>query len=301
MRGTQFAELSAFVSVAEQQSFTRAAKQLGISTATLSQSIKSLEERLGVRLLNRTTRSVGVTEVGERLLARLRPVLDDYEAALDSINAFRDRPCGVVRLTVPPPAAEFVLAPLLSRFLREYPDVTMEISVDAGLTDIVAHRFDAGIRPGQRVERDMIALRLADLPYTLAASPEYLARKGVPQKPEDLRAHNCIRFRFPSGAFAPWRFQKKGKRLDVAVEGSATLDDSDLAARLAADGVGIVYTLEAYAAPYLKSGQLKPLLQDWLMPPEQFFLYYPSRRQNPGPLQALIEFLKQEGHAKAAA
>jgi DNA-binding transcriptional LysR family regulator len=301
MRGTQFAELSAFVGVAEQKSFTKAAKQLGISTATLSQSIKSLEERLGVRLLNRTTRSVSLSPVGERLLGRLRPVLDDYEGALESINAFRDTPCGGLRLTVPPPAAEFILAPVLPRFLAQYPDVRVEVSVDSTLTDIVAERFDAGIRPGQRVERDMIALRLGEMRFVAAGAPAYFARKCKPERPEDLRDHNCIRYRFRSRGVVPWRFQKKNKPLDVAVEGSAIVDDPHLALELALQGTGLLYTLEAYAAPYLRDGRLVPVLQDWVTPPEVFYLYYPSRRQNPAALQALIEFLKADVKTRAAA
>jgi DNA-binding transcriptional LysR family regulator len=301
MRGTQFAELSAFVSVAEEKSFTKAAKQLGISTATLSQSIKSLEERLGVRLLNRTTRSVSLSPVGERLLGRLRPVLDDYEGALESINAFRDTPCGGLRLTVPPPAAEFILAPVLPRFLAQYPDVRVEISVDSTLTDIVAERFDAGIRPGQRVERDMIALRLGEMRFVTVGAPAYFARKGKPERPEDLRDHNCVRYRFPSGAMVPWRFQKKNKPLDVAVEGSAIVDDGHLALELALQGTGLLYSLEAYAAPYLRDGRLVSVLQDWAPPPEVFYFYYPSRRQNPAALQALIEFLKADVKTRAAA
>src|SRR5215510_11480455 len=182
MRGTQFAELSAFVAVAEQKSFTRAAQQLGISTATLSQSIRSLEDKLRVRLLNRTTRSVNLTAVGERLLARLRPVLDDYEKALESVNDFRDRPCGLLRLTVVPPASEFVLGPLLGRFLEQYPDVKFEVLAEPVLQDIVAERFDAGIRLGQRVERDMVAVRIAqDIEIVTVASPGYLAKHGTPE------------------------------------------------------------------------------------------------------------------------
>src|SRR5580704_8308700 len=177
MRGTLFAELSAFVAVAEQKSFTKAATQLGISTAKLSQSIKTLEDSLRVRLLNRTTRSVNLTEVGSRLLGRLRPVLDDYEAAIESINDFRDRPCGALRLSVLPPAADFLLTPLLPRFLKQYPDIRIEISSEPALTDIVAERFDAGIRIGQRVERDMVAVRVStDVRIKLVASPDYLAR-----------------------------------------------------------------------------------------------------------------------------
>src|SRR5258705_8112992 len=201
MRGTQFAELSAFVAVAEQKSFTRAAKDLAISPATLSEAIRNLEDRLKVRLLNRTTRSVGLTAVGERLLARLRPVLDDYDAALESINDFRDRPSGRLRLTVVPPASEFLLPPVLARFLAQYPDISLEVLAEPALQDIVAERFDAGIRVGRRVERDMVAVRVsADVRILTVASPAYLAKRGTPKHPQDLRDHNCLRFRFPSGA-----------------------------------------------------------------------------------------------------
>ena len=293
MRGTQFAELSAFVAVAEQKSFTRAAKRLGISTATLSQSIGSLEKRLNVRLLNRTTRSVGLTAVGERLLDRLKPVLHDYETALESVNDFRDVPCGALRLTVPPPAAESLLAPVLARFLGRYPDIRVEISVDAALRDIVAERFDAGIRFGQRVERDMVAVRISeDMRVLVVASPAYLARHAAPEKPQDLRVHNCIRLRMPSGAIIPWSFQKKGKRVEVAVEGSTVLDDPVLATRLAAEGIGVLYMLESYVAAYLSEGKLVPILEDWMPPPDAYYLYYPSRRQNPAALQVLIDFFK---------
>src|SRR5258705_864823 len=187
MRGSQFAELSAFVAVAEHKSFTRAAKLLGISTATLSQSIASLEKGLNVRLLNRTTRSVGLTGVGERLLARLKPVLHDYETALESVNDFREVPCGVLRLTVPPPAAESLLPPVLAAFLERYPDIRMEVVADAVRRDIVAERFDAGIRFGQRVERDMVAFRISeDLRQSVVASPAYLTRHPAPERPQDL-------------------------------------------------------------------------------------------------------------------
>jgi DNA-binding transcriptional LysR family regulator len=293
MRGTQFAELSAFVAVAEQKSFTRAAKQLGISTATLSQSIGSLEKGLNVRLLNRTTRSVGLTAVGERLLGRLKPVLHDYETALESVNDFRDIPCGGLRLTVPPPAAESLLAPVLAVFLERYPDIRIEISADAARRDIVAERFDAGIRFGQRVERDMVALRISDdVRQSVVASPAYLARHPSPERPQDLRAHNCIRLRMPNGATWPWEFRQKGKRVEIAVEGSAIVNDPVLALRLAADGMGVLYMLESYAAPFLADGKLVRLLEDFMPPPDAYYLYYPSRRQNPAALQVLIDFFK---------
>jgi DNA-binding transcriptional LysR family regulator len=212
MRETRFAKLSAFVAVADCGSFTKAAAQLGLSTGTLSHTIRELEESLGVRLLNRTTRSVAVTDAGERMLTRLRPLFDEFEAAVDSVNAFRDRPAGQLRITVPPPVASFVLAPLLARFMAQYPDIVLEVSADPVLTDIVVGRYDAGIRLGHRVARDMIAVRVTDdLRFVVVASPDYLARHPRPAKPQDLHAHNCIRLRFPSGAFVPWRVRHRGQ------------------------------------------------------------------------------------------
>jgi len=294
MRGTQFAELSAFVAVAEQASFTKAAKQIGLSTATLSQTIRALEERLGVRLLNRTTRSVSPTEAGERLLARLRPALDGFADALESINAFRDRPAGHLRLTVPPPVATFVLAPLLASFLRQYPEIALEISSEAALVDIVASRFDAGIRIGPRVARDMIAVPITDkLRVAVVASPEYLAQHPRPQTPKGLRTHNCIRLRLGTGGIFPWYFAVDGKGIEFEVEGSLIVNENELAVRAAVDGVGIYYGLEDYVAPMIADGRLVPLLDEWVPPPaDGFYLYYPSRRQNPAALQALIEFLR---------
>jgi len=301
MRGTQFAELSAFVAVAEQKSFTKAAQQLGISTATLSQSIRSLEDKLRVRLLNRTTRSVNLTAVGERLLGQLRPVLDDYEKALESVNDFRDRPCGLLRLTVVPPASEFLLGPVLARFLEEYPDVKLEVLSEPALQDIVAQRFDAGIRIGQLVERDMVAIRISgDIPIATIASPGYLAKHGTPEQPQDLREHNCIRWRVGTGAIMPWRFERKGKRLEVAVEGSVINNDPRLGTELAVNGQGIFYTGMMFAQSFIAERKLVPLLQDWLPPADAFYLYYPSRRQNTAALQALVEFLKTNVRAGEA-
>ena len=300
MRGTQFAELSAFVAVAEHNSFTRAARQLGISPATLSQAIRNLENRLGVRLLNRTTRSVGLTAVGERLLERLRPVLDDYDTALESINDFRDTPCGLLRLTVLPPAAECFLGPVLARFLAQYTDIKLEILAEPALQDIVAERFDAGIRVGQRVEKDMVALRISgDLRIAMVASAAYLARRGTPQTPQDLRDHNCIRFRLPAGLM-PWRFERKGKQLEVAVEGSVITNDPHLGVSLAADGEGVFYTADLYTKALVAQRKLVPILPDWMPPSDAFYLYYPSRRQNPAALQALIEYLKADARGGGA-
>ena len=233
MRGTRFAELNAFVAVAEQASFTKAARRLGLSTATLSQTVRALEDHLGVRLLNRTTRSVAPTDAGERLLVQLRPLLDGFEAAIESVNAFRETPTGHLRLTMPPPVARFVLAPVLARFLKRYPEIVLETTVESGLTDIVADRFDAGFRRGNLVARDMIAVRVtSDLHYRVVASPDYVARYGRPQTPADLHAHNCIRYRLPGGGFIPWLSVNDGKLIEFDVAGSLiVINDPDRTAR----------------------------------------------------------------------
>jgi DNA-binding transcriptional LysR family regulator len=295
MRGSQFAELTAFVAVAEYASFTKAARELRLSTATVSQTIRALEDRLGVRLLNRTTRSVAPTEAGERLLAQLRPLLDDFDAAVESVNAFRDKPAGRLRLTVPPPVAHYVVAPLLARFLAQYPDIRLDISVDSAMVDIVAGRFDAGIRPGQHVARDMIAAPITDdLRFVAVASPDYFARHSPPRTPKDLEAHNCIRLHFGGGQFLRWEFSVEGKLLEFNVDGSLIVNDLDLGIRAALDGIGILYVRAEYVARMIADGRLVPTLEQWMPPPSDgFVLYYPSRRQNPAALKALIDFLRK--------
>jgi len=294
MRAPDLADMNAFVAVAEQHSFAKAAVHLGLSRSRLSETIRGLEEGLGVRLLNRTTRSVATTEAGERLLARLRPLLDDFGAALDSVNGFRDRPAGLLRLTVVPPVARRMLPPLLARFLAQYPEINLEISADAALTDIVANRFDAGIRPGERVERDMIAMRIGHTYRSVVvAAPDYLARHSRPTTPRDLESHNCIMYRLPSGAVFPWPFERKGQRLEAVVRGRLTINDEEVAVRAALDGVGVLYTFLDLVAPLIAAGQLVPLLEDWNAYSVDLFLYYSSRRQVSAPLQAFIEFLRK--------
>ena len=297
MRLTRFAELNAFVTVAEQASFTKAARRLGLSTATLSQTVRALEDDLGVRLLNRTTRSVAPTDAGERLLAQLRPLLDGFETAIESVNAFRETPAGHLRLTMPPPVARFVLAPLLAGFLQRYPDIVLETTVESGLSDIVADRFDAGFRRGNLVARDMIAMRATnDLHYRVVASPDYVARWGRPQGPADLQAHNCIRYRLPGGGFIPWLFVADGKPFEVDVAGSlVVINDPELVINAAVDGVGIAYLYEEYVADMIADGRLVSLLDKSALPvTEGFFLFYPSRRQNSAALRVLIDFLRSE-------
>jgi len=301
MKKASIAEMNAFVAIAEHASFAQAAKQLGVSRSSLSESLRSLEERLGVRLINRTTRSVAVTEAGERLLVQLRPLLDNFDAVLESVNAFRDSPAGQLRITVPRPAARTVIEPVLSRFLRAYPSVTLEVSIDAALTDIVRDRFDAGIRPGHRVEQDMIALRVGeDARPTVVASPDYLRRLGRPEEPVDLRAHNCSRMRLGTNAPQRWIFEKRGKTVEVDVTGSLISGDSELAIRAALDGVAIARVPYYAAEAHIAAKTLVPVLEDWRPRSVGFYLYYPSRRQMPAALQALIAMLKAEASGRRA-
>ena len=294
MRGASLAEMRAFLAVAEQASFARAAVQLDVSRSALSETVRGLEEKLGVRLLNRTTRSVSLTDAGERLLGELRPALESVSTALESVNLYRDTPAGHLRLTVPRPAARTVIEPMLASFLEAHPAITMEISTDSALTDIVRDRFDAGIRPGHRLEQDMVALRVGeDARPTVVASPDYLERHRRPVEPRDLQLHNCIRQRFASGALAPWVFEKGSGTLEVAVTGSLIVSDGDLALRAALDGVGIARLPISSVERHVVDGVLVPLLENWKPKSVDFYLYYSSRRQTPAALRALIDFLKQ--------
>jgi DNA-binding transcriptional LysR family regulator len=295
MRDIGFAEMSAFAEVASLQSFAKAADRLGVSRSTLSETIRGIEEKLGVRLLNRTTRSVAPTEAGERLLARLAPILGDFRAALDSVNEFRSSPAGQLRLTIPPPAAPLLIEPLMARFLAAHPKITLEVSADGTLRDIVRERFDAGIRIGQRIDRDMIALPVgSELCVAAVAAPTYLEAHPRPLKPQDLQAHNCIRLRFPSGVINPWTFEKAGRKVEVAVTGNLIVNDDPMQRRAALDGIGIAYTVWEFVAPDVQGGRLVRLLEDWTPRLPGFYLYYPSRRQIPAPLQAFVDFLKKE-------
>ena len=288
-----FREMSAFAAVAERRSFAKAARELGISRSALSETIRALEARLGVRLLNRTTRSVAPTAAGERLLSRMQPLLADFAAAIDDLGAFRDRPAGRLRLTVAPPAARSMLAPLLVRFLAQHPDIEIEISVDAAMVDIVADRFDAGIRAGERVARDMIAVRLTDeVRILVVGSPDYLARRGTPVAPHDLEAHDGIGIRLANGGFLPWHFERKGRRLEVAVQGRLVVNDLDLSLQAALAGAGLVQLPHDQVAPIIAAKRLVPVLEDWAPRISGFYLYHSSRRQVPPALQALIGFLR---------
>ena len=304
MSRIQLAELTAFVAVAEHLSFTKAAQQLDIALPTMSQTIRSLEDRLGVRLFNRTTRSVAITEAGERLLGEIQPIIAGLDNALESVNLFRDKPIGTLRLAVSRPSAMRRLAPLIQPFLAEYPAIRLEISVDDTSSDIVSGRFDAGIRVGQRVERDMTAQRLGDdfrlLPV---AAPSYLEQHPKPLVPRDLLNHNCLRFRPPwdGGSILPWTFGRGRQQREISVEGSLTVNDLDLLVGAALDGIGIANLPEPMAAPYLAQGRLMTVLEDWCggtLP--GVFLYYPSRRQMPVPLTVFLEFIKKRRKRETA-
>lgn len=285
--------LSVLLTTAEERSFTRAAKRLGVSPSAVSHAIRGLEEKLGVRLLSRTTRSVAPTEAGEQLLARLRPALNEVRAGLDQISGFRDKPAGRVRLLLPRLAVSSVLAPKLGEFARAYPDILLDVTTDDSRMDIVAGGFDAGIHFGEYIEKDMIAVRVSrDHRPVIAGSPVYFGSYGKPRSPRDLINHRCINFRHGSAGVYRWEFEKGNKTLSVSVNGPLIVDDVTLVIRAAVDGVGLAFLGEDLAAPHLASGALVRVLEAWCQPYPGFFLYYPSRRQQPAALSALIKVLR---------
>jgi DNA-binding transcriptional LysR family regulator len=294
MHAPSLAETTAFVAVVELKSFTKAAKQLALSPPRVSEMVRNLEERLGVRLVERTTRSVAPTAAGERLLERLRPVLDEYQSALESTNEFRGKPAGMLRVTAPPPAGDLFLDSAIPRFLAQYPEISLDLSFNEALTDIVAERFDAGIRLGEHIERDMIAVRVTDeLPIVVAGSPAYFAQRGKPKSPHELVAHDCIRVRFSSGTYLPWRFRVKRRDLEVHVTGRLVVNSVTVARRAAVEGLGLIQGPPIFITTDLAEGRLVTVLDQWAPTPATgFFLYYPSRRQMRPALKALVDFLR---------
>ena len=290
----QLSVLSAFLTVAAERSFTRAAKQLGVSPSALSHAIRSLEERLGVRLLARTTRSVAPTEAGEQFIARLSPALADVRGALDQVTGLRAKPAGRVRLVTSRVAARMVLAPKLAQFTRDYPDVLLELTTtEESRFNLVGAGFDAGIHLGEFIERDMVAVCVSrEQRAAIVAAPSYFASHPKPKSPRDLPAHRCINFRHGSAGVYHWEFDKGRKSLSVAVNGPLTVDDVDVLIRAAEDGVGLAFALEEHVATQLASGALVRVLDDWCPPFAGYFLLYPSRRQQPPALSALIEALR---------
>src|SRR5689334_1442657 len=302
MRGTDFAELTAFVAVAEQRNFARAAAQLAIAPSTLSQTIRALEERLGVRLLNRTTRSVAPTEAGERLLARLQPALDDVAHAVGEVNAFRDKPMGTLRIVMGRAIATTVFAPMVAPFLAAYPEITLEAVSDDMRLDLVANRFDAGLRIGELIERDMIAVKLIDrIRLACVASPAYLKTRDVPTAPKDLMQHECNRQRRKVGeAIRPWEFEKDGERVEIEPQGRLIVNEAQNVATAAVSGVGVGYLPLGMVARFILEKRLVQLLPDWSTAYSGVYIYYPSRRQTPALLQAFIDFARKATSQRSA-
>jgi DNA-binding transcriptional LysR family regulator len=288
------AELSAFLAVARERSFTRAAAQLGVSPSALSQTMRGLEERLGVRLLTRTTRSVAPTEAGERLVAAVGPRLHEIEAELAALSDLRDRPAGTIRITTVDHAAQTILWPALAQFLRDFPEVQVEISVNNTLVDMVAEGFDAGVRMGEQVARDMIAVRIGpELRMAVVARPAYFAAHGTPTRPEDLAQHSCVNLRLPTlGGLYAWEFEQGPREIAVRVEGQLTTNDIVVMRRAALEGVGVVCIPEDYVQAHLDTGELVRVLEDWTPPFAGYHLYYPSRRQLSPAFAALVAALR---------
>ncbi|WBU53377.1 LysR family transcriptional regulator [Paracoccus sp. SCSIO 75233] len=295
MRREDVADLIAFAAVAEAGSFTRAAQTLGVTQSALSQIVKRLEERLGLRLLARTTRSVAPTEGGERLLKTLRPMLHDLERSVASLNELRDKPAGTIRITTVEHAAKTILTPLLSRMLKDYPEITVEIVIDYGLADIVAERFDAGIRLGEAVERDMVALRISDeIPMVIVGAPSYLAQHGCPQTPDELTAHRGLNLRLPtSGTLNTWRLAQDGQEMRVRVDGPLIFNTIDLIRDAARAGVGLAYMPRDQVDEDLISGRLVTVMEGWTPPLPAYHLYYPSRRQSSAAFRLFVDALRR--------
>jgi len=297
MRREELADLNAFLTVAEAQSFTRAAAQLGSSQSALSYTVRRLEARLGVRLLTRTTRKVAPTEAGDRLLRTLRPALDEIGAELNSLSELRDKPAGTIRITAGEHAAATILWPALERLLPSYPDINVEISVDQGLTDIVAARFDAGVRLGEQIARDMIAVRIGpDQRMAVVGAPSYFAERPPPRSPQELAGHRYINLRFPTlGGLYAWEFGKAGRELKVRVEGQLVFNSVPMILNAATAGFGLACVLEDQVAAQIAEGSLIHVLADWCEPFPGYHLYYPSRRQTSPAFTLLAEVLRHKG------
>ena len=291
-------DLSAFVAVARAGGFREAAKLAGVSASSLSEAVRRLEAKLGLRLLNRTTRSIAPTEAGARLLERLAPALGEIDAALDIVNAFRDRPAGTLKLNVPAGVARLVLPAIVAPFLKAYPDIRLEVIVDENFVDVLAAGCDAGIRYDERLEQDMIAVPIGPRVQRIAtaASPAYLDARGRPLHPRDLLAHACLRGRFASGAMPAWEFERDGEVVRIDPGGPLVVrlgGAADLAVEAAIAGLGIVSLFEGWLRPHLDSGALEPVLEPWWQNFSGPFLYYPGRRHLPAPLRAFVDFIRK--------
>jgi DNA-binding transcriptional LysR family regulator len=290
-------DLLAFLTVARERSFTRAAAQLGVSQSALSHTIRGLEERLGLRLLTRTTRSVAPTAAGERLLRTVGPHLDGIETELAALSELREKPAGTIRITAGEHSATTILWPVLAKLLPDYPDVTVEVVVDHGLIDIVAERYDAGVRLGEQVAKDMIAVRIGpDMRMAVVGSPAYFARRARPKVPQDLTGHDCINLRLPTyGGLYAWEFEKGGRELRVRVEGQLVFNTFELRLNAVLAGLGLSYLPEDQVQAHLADGRLVRVLADWCPPFSGYHLYYPSRRQPMPAFALLVEALRYRG------
>jgi len=295
-------DLLAFIQVAQQGSFTKAAAQMGVSPSALSHAIRALEARLDMRLLTRTTRSVSTTDAGLRLLASVAPHFADIDAELSAVSALRNKPSGTVRITASEFAASYLIWPKLSQVLTDYPDITVEVTVDYNRTDIVAERYDAGVRLGDEVAKDMIAVRIsADQRIAVVGSPAYFAERPLPKKPQDLAEHNCINLRLPThGGLLPWDFQKGRKVIKVRVTGQWIYNSSTPMLRAALAGQGLAFLPEDMALDHLAKGELVRVLDDWCQPYSGYHLYYPSRRQTSGALAVVVDALRHTEPARRA-
>ncbi len=293
MTDPDLADLDAFAAVARDRSFRGAAARRGVSPSSLSLAVRRLEERLGVRLLNRTTRSVTATEAGERLLARLTPTLAELAQALDEVNSFRDSPTGTLRINMPSAAAKLTMPALIGPFLRAHPGITLEIVAEDRFVDVLAAGFDAGVRYEERLEKDMIAVPMGpDQRYVTAGSPAYFEARGRPAHPRDVLDHACLRHRFLSGVALPWEFEKDGEIINIQPTGPLVGNVPDLGIRLAEEGMGLLHTFDGFVADAVAAGRLELVLEDWSTPFTGPHLYYPSRRHMPAPLRAFVDFLR---------
>jgi len=297
MRRGHLDDLLAFLAVAREQSFTRAAAKLGVSQSALSHTIRELEERLGIRLLTRTTRSVAPTAAGERLLHTLGPRFEEIDAELAALSELRDKPAGTIRITATAYATDTLLWPKLAKFLKLYPDIKVELFIDNGLTDIVAQRFDAGVRAGEQVAKDMIAVRVGpDLRMAVVGAPSYFKKRPEPRKPQDLIDHNCVNLRLTTlGGLYAWEFEKGGRELKVRVDGQLTFNGTFQMLNAALAGYGLAYVPEDAAQPHIASGRLKRVLADWCPPYAGYHLYYPSRRQSSAAFALVVDALRYRG------
>jgi DNA-binding transcriptional LysR family regulator len=293
MQRTELAELSTFLGVARHRSFKKAAVERGVAASAVSYTIRSLEERVGVRLFHRTTRSVSLTEAGERFLSELQPAFGQIERALDSLNSFRGTPFGTVKINIPNSIAPFVLHDVMGPLIKRNPGLHLDITATDRLVDIVEEGYDCGIRFGERLSQDMVAVRIKPtLRFSVVGSPEYFEGRTPPLVPADLRHHACIRYRYPSGAIYNWQFEKNGEAVDVEVDGPVTIDDQELMVEAALQGCGLAYVWDNRVMQHLGSGALLRCLDDWCAPDDGLFLYYPSRRYLSAGLRALIDMLR---------